>query len=163
MSPSMTKPTKWPVHPGKTQISLGICPVWSESSLSAWKNMGSLATHWVHSEDCDRTGWMPRLIWVFAECTGHIVRFVRLRLKYDYPCCSTRVQIVVTSSLKKWKRKISRVSAFLAYLIGISTWLTGARWWLLTPGGVRRLSWLTSGYLTTVFDIISCQTCQGLR
>ena len=25
----MTKPTKWPVHPAKTQISLGICPVWS--------------------------------------------------------------------------------------------------------------------------------------
>ena len=27
--------TKWPVHPAKTQISLGICPVWSESSLCA--------------------------------------------------------------------------------------------------------------------------------
>ena len=28
----MTKPTKWSVHPVKTQISLGIHPVWSESS-----------------------------------------------------------------------------------------------------------------------------------
>ena len=28
MSRHMTKPTKWPVHPAKTQISLGICPVW---------------------------------------------------------------------------------------------------------------------------------------
>ena len=45
----MTKPTKWHVHPGKTQISLGIHPVWSESSLSAWRKLGSLATHWVHS------------------------------------------------------------------------------------------------------------------
>ena len=34
MSRSTTKPTKWPVHPAKTQISLGIHPVWSESSLS---------------------------------------------------------------------------------------------------------------------------------
>ena len=25
--------------------------VWSESSLSAWRKLGSLATHWVHSED----------------------------------------------------------------------------------------------------------------
>ena len=30
-----TKPTIWPVRPAKTQISLGICPVWSESSLCA--------------------------------------------------------------------------------------------------------------------------------
>ena len=29
----MTKPTNWHVRPGKTQISLGICPVWSESSV----------------------------------------------------------------------------------------------------------------------------------
>ena len=29
MNRSMTKPTKWPVCPAKTQISLGICPVWS--------------------------------------------------------------------------------------------------------------------------------------
>ena len=45
----MTKPTKWHVRPAKTQISLGIRPVWSESSLSAWRKLGSLATHWVHS------------------------------------------------------------------------------------------------------------------
>ena len=31
----MTKPTKWHVRPVKTQISLGIRPVWSESSLCA--------------------------------------------------------------------------------------------------------------------------------
>ena len=34
----MTKSTKWPVHPAKTQISLGIHPVWSESLLSAWRS-----------------------------------------------------------------------------------------------------------------------------
>ena len=44
----MTKPTKWHVHPAKTHISLGICPVWSESLLSAWRKLGSLAT---------RPGW----------------------------------------------------------------------------------------------------------
>ena len=51
------------------QISLGIRPVWSESSLSVWRKLGSLATHWAPSEDSDQTGRMPRLIWVFA---GHI-------------------------------------------------------------------------------------------
>ena len=34
---------------------------------------GSIATHWVHSEDSDQTGWMPRLIWVFAGRTCHLL------------------------------------------------------------------------------------------
>ena len=51
MNRHMTKPTKWPVRPSKTQISLGICPVWSESSLSAWRNVGPLTTYWAHTED----------------------------------------------------------------------------------------------------------------
>ena len=58
----MTKPTQWPVRPAKTQISLGIRPGWSKSSLSAWRIIGSLATKKAHSEDCDQTGRMPRLI-----------------------------------------------------------------------------------------------------
>ena len=51
LSRPMTKPTKWHVSLAKTQISLGIRPVWSESSLSAWRNIGSLAIHWAHCED----------------------------------------------------------------------------------------------------------------
>ena len=44
------------MRPAKTQISLGIRQVWSESSLSAWKKkLGSLATHWARSEDSDQT------------------------------------------------------------------------------------------------------------
>ena len=78
----MTKPTNWLVRPAKTQISLGIRPVWSESSLSAWRSNGSLATHKAHSEDSDQTGRMPRLIWVFAGRTGHIVGFVKGRLNF---------------------------------------------------------------------------------
>ena len=41
----VTKPTKRFVRLAKTR------PVWSESSLSAWRKLGSLATHWAHSED----------------------------------------------------------------------------------------------------------------
>ena len=49
----MTKPTKWHVHPAKTQISLGICPVLSESSLSwrVWSVSMKKATHWATSKD----------------------------------------------------------------------------------------------------------------
>ena len=82
LSRIMTKPTKWHVRPAKTQINLGIRPVWSESSLSAWRKLGSLATYWAHSEDSDQTGWVPRLIWVFAGRTCHFVGFVMRRLIY---------------------------------------------------------------------------------
>ena len=76
----MTKPTKWHVRPAKTQISLGIRPVWSESSLSAIRKLGSLATHGAHSKDSDQTGHMPRLNWIFAGSTCHFVGFVMRRL-----------------------------------------------------------------------------------
>ena len=72
------------MSPAKTQISLGIRPVWSESLLSAWRNLGSLATHWAYSVDSDQTGQIPRLIWVFA---GHTVILLVLswrRLKWCY-------------------------------------------------------------------------------
>ena len=52
MSRRMTKPTKW-------HVCLGIRPVWSESLPSAWRNLGSLATHWAHSKDPDQTGGCP--------------------------------------------------------------------------------------------------------
>ena len=46
-----------------------------KSSLSAWRKLGSLAAHWVHSEDCDQTGRMPRLICRRCPHT-HFVGFV---------------------------------------------------------------------------------------
>ena len=63
------------VHPAKTL-------------LSAWRKLGSLATHWAHREDSDQTGQKPRhppsLIWVFAGRIYHFVGFVMRRLKYMY-------------------------------------------------------------------------------
>ena len=56
LSCDMTKPTKWYVHPVKTQISLGISPVWSGSLLSAWRKLGFLATHCAPSENSDQPG-----------------------------------------------------------------------------------------------------------
>ena len=87
--PQHDKTNKMSVRPAKTQISLGIRPVWSESSLSAWRNLGPLATHWAYSEDSDQVGRMPRLIWVFAgrtlillvlSCRGSFCSFVDYQL-----------------------------------------------------------------------------------
>ena len=53
----------------KTQIGLGIRPVWSESLLCAqWVAKGSVFLQ-VDSEDSDQTGRMRRLIWDFAGRT----------------------------------------------------------------------------------------------
>ena len=51
------------VRPAKTQIILGIRPVWSESSLSAWRKVGTLATQWTHSEGSEMSEIEP--IWGF--------------------------------------------------------------------------------------------------
>ena len=75
LSCNMTKPTKWVCiqrrHPS----------VWSESSLSAWRNIGSLATHRVHSED-----WSD---WADAQADlslgwahTHFVGFIMSQLLY---------------------------------------------------------------------------------
>ena len=64
--PPRDKTNKMTVHPAKTQINLGIRPIWSESSLCAqWIAKDPSFFH-ADSEDSDQTGWMPRLIWVFA-------------------------------------------------------------------------------------------------
>ena len=77
----MTKPTKWHVHPAKTQISLGIHPVWSESLLSAWRKLGSLATHWVHSEDSVWSDWWDAQADLSLRCAlSHFVGFIVRRL-----------------------------------------------------------------------------------
>ena len=81
MSRLMTKPTKWLLRPAKTLISLGIRPVWSEFSLWAlWVAKDPSFLH-ADNEDSDQTRQMPKLIWVFAGRTCHLVGFVMRRLK----------------------------------------------------------------------------------
>ena len=87
LSHSTTKPTKWPVRPAKTQISLGIRPVWSESSLCHQR----VAKDWrflpADSEDSGESGRMPRLIWVFA---GRNVILLVLSCVGSFVTCSSR-------------------------------------------------------------------------
>ena len=85
MSHLMTKPTKWHVHPAKTQIRLGIHPVWSETSLCALWVAKDPSFLQADSEDSDQTGWMPRLNWVFAGRTRHFVDFVVKQLSMQAP------------------------------------------------------------------------------
>ena len=67
--PPRDKTNKVTMRPAKTQISLGIHPVWSESSLCAQSIAKDPSFLHADSEDSDQTGRMPRLIWVFAVRT----------------------------------------------------------------------------------------------
>ena len=99
LSRLMTKPSNWPVRPAKTQISLGIHPVWSESSLCVqWVAKDPRFLH-ADNEDSDPTGLMPRLIWVFAWCTCNFVGFVLSQLIYF---CRNHCVNPVSSTKAAW-------------------------------------------------------------
>ena len=80
-----------------------------QSSLSAWRKLGSLATHWAHSEYSDQTGWMSRLIWVFAGRThfvGFVVSWLIYLLRYPArPNCNARQILFNSSKGNKTKQK----------------------------------------------------------
>ena len=54
--PQNDKTNKMTVRPGKTQISLGIRPVWSESSVCVQLVAKDLWFLYADSEDSDQTG-----------------------------------------------------------------------------------------------------------
>ena len=68
MSQRMTKPSIRLVRPAKTDISLRIRAVWSESSLITFAFYNLQAIQRGINENPCCTGWMYRLIWVFADC-----------------------------------------------------------------------------------------------
>ena len=103
-----TKPTIWHVRPAKTPISLGIRPVWSESSLSPWRNNKSLATHWAHSEDSDQTGHLSSLIRVFAGRTLVILLVLS--------CCGSCVKKLKTCFITSLGEEGSGLYVLLVHL-----------------------------------------------
>ena len=125
--PRHDKTDKMSVRPAKTQISLGIHPVWSESSLCAeWIAKDQSFLH-ADSEDSDQTGRMPRLIWDFAgrtlsllvlSCRGSYVWFMwklKINIGASSPCrwmalCCPSSELVTNPSIG--------ISDFFNYLIG---------------------------------------------
>ena len=89
------KTNKVTVRPAKTQISLGIRPVWSKSSLCAeWVAKDPRFLH-AYSEDSDQSGRMPRLIWVFA---GRILILLVLSCHSSY----ASIFLCTVNMLKIW-------------------------------------------------------------
>ena len=106
MSQYTTKPTARLVWPGKTQISLCIHAVWSESSMISCVFYSLGAIQRGIQENLCNTGWMYRLIWVFAGHTGLIVDFVVPWLKFQFfiiNYCYLKPKILVPWSLRSWE------------------------------------------------------------
>ena len=119
-------------------ISLDFRPVWSESWLSARRNLGSLATHWAHSKVPHWTGWMPRLICVFTGRTGHFVmpRHQKVAGYYVIPSEILSVRPSVRLSV----RPSVRPSAPTTILVSATPpTVLGQSFWNVT--GVLRMVW----------------------
>ena len=108
MSRDMTKQTEWLCAQRRLRSSWTSAQS-DQSSLPAWRNLGSLTTYWAHSEDSDQTGRMPRLIWVFA---GHTLILLVLTYrgsngfvevwKADYVCWMNPTFSFVFIGIQKW-------------------------------------------------------------
>ena len=112
------------VSPAKTQISLGIRLVWSEFSLSAWRKLGSLATHWVHSEDwsdwADVFAGHTVILLVLSCCGSYFLRMLSYIIVSLYNAFYITVSIICVAKgvralslgfgpllVQKWKLYVS--------------------------------------------------------
>ena len=122
MSRLKTKPTKWSVRPAKTQISLGIRPVWSESSLCAQWVANDTSFFHADSEDSDQIGLMPRLIWVFAGRTCYFVRFVMRWLIFSISLFFAKIYFLLqwwhTDYIEITRKKMSLIQGKIVHCLG---------------------------------------------
>ena len=159
--PPHDKTNKMTVRPAKTQISLDIHPVWSESSLCAqWVAKDTSFLH-ADSEDSDQTGRTTRLIWVFTGCTCHFVGFVTRQLKCfacdDVCLCTINTEISLSSIKKKMFKWLNCLKNYL--LLG---WMAlqdcfthfkpiQSSWWELVERFQRETSWLSTSRTWRLF------------
>ena len=134
LSRRMAKPTKCPVHPAKTQISLG-SP--DQSSLSARRQTGSSATHWAHSN----LNQLP--IWNSQNCSMFPLAFIAGWLQGHWWGFISRNYVVRSTFLL--------MNVFIA--------LKGSHYWFLfdftaagvVPCGGRKMSPRTSTIVQFIF------------
>ena len=102
----MTKATQWHVHQAKTQISLGICPVWSVSAVrmkKAWVLSYPMSAQWRLWSDWADAQADLSLRWAHS----HFVGFVMRRLIYAWNHVDhCDIQLVNNNrEFRSWNRK----------------------------------------------------------
>ena len=81
LSRLITKPIKWHVHPAKTQISLDIRPVRSESSLCAQRVAKGPSGHWRLWSDWADAKIDLSLCWAHNHFVGFVMRWLKFNFK----------------------------------------------------------------------------------
>ena len=131
LSRLVRKPTKWRVRPAKTQISLGIRPVWSESSPCAqWIAKDSSFLHerrlwsdWVDAQADLSLCWAHMLFCWFCHAAAHFM----VSLKQSFIDCTVRLSTRIHSAFR-----------------GQFKHMEAARWWytnLLTHSSQQQTKW----------------------
>ena len=69
----MTNPTKWPVHPVNTQISLGICPIWSPFYSYPLSAQWRLLSDWIDAQSDLCLRWVHRSFCLFCHASAQMV------------------------------------------------------------------------------------------
>ena len=93
MSRLMTKPTKWLCAQRRLRSAWAFAQSDQSSLCAQWVAKDPRFLH-ADSENSDQTGWMPRLIWVFAGRRCHFVGFVMRRLKFDQRATAIKLPIL---------------------------------------------------------------------
>ena len=137
MSLKVRKRTFWHMRPANSQISLRMLAVWSESSLSAWRNVAFLVIQKAPSEDSGQTARMRRLIWIFAGRTFPKLSFLRVILKW-----STNFLFLFLFALSRGL--LLTVSRALSVL-----WT----YWQLGTGIIHVISWVKVIHLHSTYDM----------
>ena len=99
MSRYARKRTFGHVRPAKSQISLRICTVWSESSLGAFW-IAKDAKCFMRTSKTDQTARMRRLIWVFVWRSCQNVSFLTIRLIF-WRCALVLAEYIPACLLSK--------------------------------------------------------------
>ena len=139
------------VRLAKTQISLGIRPVWSESSLCA--QCVAKDPSFLHAKT-DQTGRMPRLTWVFAGRTT-ILLVLSCRGSYDSVCLTKR-----SGHQSVWSSRLIRfIDARLGLKLNANCWVVRSVRNHLSRKKYKRLYqfYLTEQLALVYLIVLTCQ------
>ena len=118
MSRSPTKPTKWHMRPAKTQISLGICPVWS---VFAMRSMGSSKDlKFLHADSKDWSDWADAQT-DLSLCWAHIILLVlsgSISQKWIY----------IVQYMKSHKQLLMYISIIIHHIFYLDSIISSTSW-----------------------------------
>ena len=118
MSQRMIKPTKWHVHPIKTQINLGICPIWSVFAVrtkKAWvlsyplSAQRRLWSDWVDAKADLSPRWAHMPFCRFCHALAQIPLYKYLHCLPFCFCIFDRHPPILPSRLQHWTCPNSRL------------------------------------------------------